>query len=195
MNRNTKIILGILIAAMTLCSCLGIEIYILFRSAGPVFEQSVSMSDDAEQIARIGAKIAEYDLPPGYEGSVGSSFFWFDMVVFAPADRSGRPNLGLTRFSNKMGATREQMERQMEASINFQSQRDLGAESVEFVERTIRDQTVILTVREGMNEDGQEMRHISGVFEGQYGMVLIFIAGRTETWDEEVVDMFLDSIR
>ncbi|MFC1975522.1 hypothetical protein ACFLXQ_03880 [Chloroflexota bacterium] len=195
MSRNTKIIIGVVVGLVVLCVCLGVEAAVLFRSATPLIQKSVSVSEDPEEIAEIAKDIVDYDLPPGYREQFGMSFFSFDFVGFGPTD-SKSPGIMLMQFPNNAGLSQEEMELQMHQSLQQQTgQRDWQMQVVDQLTTTIRDQTVTLTISEGTDDKGENMRQISGTFEGKNGIVLLMIMGKQQTWDQESIDAFLSSLR
>jgi hypothetical protein len=52
-----------------------------------------------------------------------------------------------------------------------------------------------LIVREGVTDDGEQMRQVTGLFEGKDGPALLMVAGEVDAWDTEMVDRFIASIR
>ena len=59
----------------------------------------------------------------------------------------------------------------------------------------IRGEDAMLTIREGQNSDGTKIRQATAQFKGNEGEALLMIMGPKQTWDETLVDTFIQSIR
>jgi hypothetical protein len=195
MSRNTKIALGIIGLLVISCICIcGISFFLL-QSAGTLMEQS--LVTDPAQVSNIGSKIAQYELPAGYSQNFGMSLFGFDLVgLTAGEDESKAPLIFMMQFPTWANMDEAQMEQQLQQSIGQQiGNQDLQLQVVDQATATIRDQPVTLTTREGTNSEGQSLRQVTGVFQGQGGPVLLMILGNTQTWDQAAIDRFIASIR
>ena len=164
MSRGTKIILGVIVGCIILCICLSIEVGVLLRSAAPIVDKAVSITEDEKEIAQIASDIVDYELPPDYLGQIGMSFFSFDIVGFGPPQARG-PMIILMQIPQGSGMSQAQMEQQLHQSLQRQGQRqDMNLEVVDQITTTIRDQTVVLTIREGADDEHTPIRQVSGVF-------------------------------
>ena len=197
MSRNTKIALGIIAGLVFLCICVGIIAYVALNRAGQVVGEAVegAIAEEPAKVAQIAQGIADYKLPPGYREQFGMSFFGFDMVAFGPAESTDQMIM-LMQFPESAGLNQAEMEQQMKQSLQQQRGRqDIPMQEVDQVQRTIRDQTVTLTVSEGTDSDGKTMRQMSGAFQGKNGVVLLMIMGQKQTWDQRAIDAFMASLR
>lgn len=197
MSRNTKIALGIIVGLVFLCICVGVIAYVALNRAGQVVGEAVegAIADDPAEVAQIAQGIVEYKLPPGYREKFGMSFFGFDMVAFGPAESTDQMIM-LMQFPESAGLNQAEMEQQMKQSLQQQrGQQNIEMQIVDQIQRTIRDQTVTLTVSEGTDSDGTVMRQMSGVFQGKNGMVLLMIVNEKQHWDQGIADAFIASLR
>jgi hypothetical protein len=62
-------------------------------------------------------------------------------------------------------------------------------------ETTVRGQPVTLRLFEGTDENGRQVRQAVCAFTGKSGDLLLAMVTSKETWDQAVVDRFLQSIR
>lgn len=58
----------------------------------------------------------------------------------------------------------------------------------------VRGQETTLVVSEGVSHDGQRYRSASALFEGNDGLALVNISGPANTWDQAMVDTFIESL-
>jgi ribosomal protein S6E (S10) len=197
MSRNTTIAISVIAGLVFLCICVGIIAYVALNRAGQVVGEAVegAIADDPAEVAQIAQGIVEYKLPPGYREQFGMSFFGFDMVAFGPAESTDQMIM-LMQFPESAGLNQAEMEQQMKQSLQQQRGRqDIPMQEVDQVQRTIRDQTVTLTISEGTDSDGTAMRQMSGVFQGKNGAVLLMIVSKKQNWDQQAIDAFMTSLR
>ncbi len=193
MSRNTKIALGVVGGLALLCICVCVIAFAGTSYFGATMAQSITT--ETEDVAAIGAGIADYDIPSGYAEQMGMSFFIFDMVGITPT--SGQtPMIMLMQFPDWMSGNQAQMQEQ----IQQQLQQQTGSGNISFTiieEKTtvIRDQEVILTIQEGTDSSGQTIRQAFAIFQGKGGPTVLMAMGEVERWDQTALDSFIDSIR
>jgi hypothetical protein len=196
MNRTTKIVIGVIVGLLVLCGCCCLAGSVATPMLlGPVMEQAASMTENPQEIAQIAGNIVDYELPSGYTEQFAMSFLGFDIVAFGQEDMSEQIII-LMQMPEMFGLNPDEMMREMEKSLQQQTgQQAVDMQYVDSVQTTIRDQNVTLTVQEGTDGDGTAIRQVTGVFAGQNGVAMLMIVGPTQTWDQEVVDTFLSSLR
>ena len=183
-------------ALIALCVCIGISAYV---GGQYVLEQNFAVYEQSAEIAEMAQGIVDYRLPPGYTEQFGMSIFGFDMAAF------GSPNLQngaggtlilLAQFPKSLGLNQDDMQQQMEEALQQQSgQNDMQLAVVGQTTAIIRDQTVPLVIREGTDDEGHQIRQITGVFEGKGGTVMLMIMGSIQQWDQNAIDTFIASLR
>jgi hypothetical protein len=189
MNDNRKWLIGIGVVA-GLCLCAAVVALLVLREAGSRLSQS--FSTDPTAVAAVGSRIAEFDVPPGYEQSMAMSFLVYDMVALSPvSDSSYGVIIMMMQFTGPGTADPEEMQQAMQQQAG-QSQ---GASTVvETRQDTIRGQEVVITVSESYSE-GFTFRQWVTVFQGNAGPTMLMIQGPVEAWDEQLVTEFIHSIR
>jgi len=191
MNRNTKIALGVVGALTAGCAGLAVVGYQGAKMAGEAI--SSSTTNDPDQVAAIAAEIADFDLPPGYAGRVGMSILGNRMAGFGGASATGgQPTLMLMEYPAGGMVDPEQLKRQMSASA--------GEKHSEFVpvetrEMSIRGETSTVTRSRGTDEYDEELYQEVALFQTEDGMGLFMAMGPVGTWNQQVVDNFLKSLR
>lgn len=193
MSRNAKIALAVGGGLLLVCICAGAVGLLAINQFGRTISRSVVT--DPTQAAAAGDNIASFEIPPGYEQSA-MRLFGFDMVFISQPGQDSRSLIMLMQFPKNAGLTEEQMEQQMQQAMERQmnwgnlSLSKVGEEQVE-----IRGEPVTLTVREGSDSNGTQVRQMSGVFTGNGGPALIMIMGPIDSWDQDMVDNFIASIQ
>ena len=195
MNRNTKILLGVIGGLLILCCIIGgitmaVLPMITERTIGEAF------MDDPEQVAAVGQSIVSYELPSGYEEQMAMDLFGFNMVMIASADEE---MLIMLMELPDVGHMPDEEELRQQMGDAFASQGGGSAQNLTLVdteEVVINDQRVTLATYEGTDERGQEIRQVVTAFLTQRGSTAaIMIMGATAEWNEEDVDAFIRSLR
>ena len=181
--------LGILAAICVLCCGAAVLGTVLLGKFGSDATKSLTSPQAGKAIA---AKIADYDLPAGYKESGGLDMV-YQMVVITSS--SSRMSIILMQFPSGVSATEEEMERQMQSSLN-QQQNNYTWTQVEERKVTIKGKEVTINVQEGTSTSSYyTMRREIGVFQGKQGLVMLMAMGDASDWDGASLDQFLASIR
>lgn len=192
MSRGLKITLVVVAIALFLCCVAGLGVTLLgTRLAGRAF------ITNPDRVAQVGADIAGYDVPPGYEEMFAMNLAGVKMVAIGPTDLTADfMVILLMQFSAGMEISRQEMERQMERAMAQQI--GLGGADLEVVGRAqafIKGESVTMTVREGVADDGDRLRQVTGLFQGRGGTAMLTVMGKETAWDQPLLDRFLASIR
>ena len=192
-NKNKWIWIG-LGAALLFCGCAALAAFLVFRQAGKTIQEG--LKTDPESAAQAAHKIADYDLPPGYQEQMAMDIMFYSFVIIAP-DATGSttdPIIMLAQFS-QTGMDRKQMEQQLRQSFEQQfGQRGLDMQVVEVKTMVIRGEETEVTVFEGADANGYVMRQLVTSFTGKGGTAMLMIMGSPSAWDENVIDDFIESI-
>lgn len=192
MSRNTKIILGILAALIVICACTAVIMVILGQQVSKVAKEAIV--NDPAKVAEVADKIATYTAPPGYK-QTAMSILGFDMILLTPTDSQPDNMIILMQFPASANLSREEMEKQMQQSVNQQFKTgDFQMNVVDQTETLIRGETTTLTISEGTNSNGVTIRQVTGVFRGNNGTALVTIMAPADRWNQDQVDAFLRSI-
>jgi len=187
-SKTVWIVVGV-IAGLCLIAC--VIGFFVFRQVG-----SKMIKTNPADVATVSDKIAEYDMPPGFEAKASMSLFVYDMVVLAPTQPGANSMMIIMmQFSSGANMSREEMQQQMQQA--YQQQGGAGGVQMQVVEtreETIRSETVTVTISEGTTE-GVTLRQWMTVFRGNGGPTVLMIQGATSDWDEELVTNFIHSIR
>jgi len=192
MSRGLKIALVVVAIALFLCCVAGLGVALLgTRLAGRAF------ITNPDRVAQVGGEIAGYDVPPGYEEMFAMNVAGIKMVAISPAEPvADFMVIMLMQISAGMEISREEMERQMERALAQQI--GLGGADLEVVgqeQAFIKGESVTMTVREGVADDGDRLRQVTGLFQGRGGPAMLTVMGKETAWDQPLLDRFMASIR
>jgi hypothetical protein len=68
-------------------------------------------------------------------------------------------------------------------------------ETIGMTTTTVRGQSTTMRWLEGTDQNGQAVKQLACMFEGKSGEVILVMVASQATWDQEMVDDFLKSIR
>lgn len=202
MSRNTKNLVIILIAAIVFC-ILGVVAAI--GGAGLLADRFTkqNIATEPDKVQKMANEFINYQLPANYVEKMGIDFVVYKMVLFGEAsdvDANGstklsKPIIFLTHFQTTQGMTPEEMTKQMQKSIEQQSDsKGISFKIVETRNITIDGEEVPLTVSEGEDPSGRAYRQWISTFAGKSGMVILIIQGKVSDWDEASYNEFLSSL-
>lgn len=189
-RRRVKIIVAIVLVLLMACVCCGgvalMSIWSIDRA----------MVTDPTQAAQLGSEIADYTLPAGYSEMFGMRLMGMDMLAIAP--NPPQPD-GMVIFLIKVpendAIDQQTLQKQIEGALQQQSAFQSLKLTLDDVEtRTVNGQEVTLTYRKGENGVGTPYRQVSALFDVTGGRVLLLAQGSTAEWDQQALDVLLDSI-
>ena len=189
MNRTTKVILVIISSLLAICLCIAATGFIAVRSAGWVLGRA--FETDPESVAQVGDDIAGYDLPAGFGSAHVAQLAGFSLVSYTGAD--GHSHIMLFQAPQILKLDQAELERQMRTASGKDAWTELTV--VERQPCQIRGEQTTLVISEGNNHDGQRYRSASALFTGEGGPALVNLSTPADSWDQETVDAFIDSLR
>jgi hypothetical protein len=192
MSRGLRIALILVAIVLFLCCVAGLGITLLgTRLVGRAF------ITNPDRVQAVGREIADYDVPPGYDEMFAMNVLGMQMVAIGPHDPAANTMaIMLAQFPAGVGISQQEIERQMKQALARQI--GLGGANMTVVGQeqvVIRGESVTLTVREGIAEDGEPMRQVTGLFQGKEGPAMLMVIGEANTWDQATLDRFIASIR
>jgi len=192
-NKNRNIWIAVAVVGVLCLVACGVA-FLVFRQVGT--QVGEVFNTDPADVSAVSDKIAQYDLPPGYEAQMSMSLFVYDMVVIGSSQTgSSSMMIMLMQFNNGAGLDQAQMEEQMRQAFEQQGgQPGMQMKVVETREETIRGEQVIVTISEGASQ-GITLRQWITVFKGNGGPTMLMIQGTTGDWDDELIADFIHSIR
>lgn len=191
MSRNTKIVVGIIAGILVLCC---IIVIVAYFALGPLLRGMSEGFDNPEAGAEVAESIIDYELPAGYEEQGAMNLLGFRMAFISGAGEQSM--IMLAEFPSSLAGDEEQMQQQMrDAFANQTGSQNVNLEFVGSEDIIINGHEVALGTYEGSDDQGNRLRQLLAVFEaksGSPGMLMIF--GDQDSWDEDGIGRFLDSL-
>lgn len=189
---NRVMIVAASVAGMLLVCCVGVW------ALAPNLRRIISApfwKTDSQLTSQAAHRFVDYDLPPNYQEL--TVLAWQDQyvaVIIAHRERPGDMIFmgGVTegiidveewRIRYEESLSREMADRRYDTQLT-------GTQQV-----TIRGQPTTLRLFEGTDESGRRVRQVVCAFSGKSGDMLLGIVAGRDTWDQSMVDSFLQSIR
>lgn len=150
---------------------------------------------DPQLTAQAAHKMIDYDLPPGYqELKVLTIRDYNAPVIIAHRERPGDMIYigGVIEGIIGVDEWRIRYEENLSKEVG---DRRYKTQVVGTQKTTIRGQPVTLRFFEGTDENGRKIKQVVCGFAGKSSDVLMAIVASQETWDQAMVDRFLQSIR
>lgn len=197
MDKTTKTVLIVIGVIVVLCACAVVAVFVTglwtFNTIARVSEQSVS--GIPQEVVRVGADIADFEVPEGFGSPYGVHFGEVFMLVYT--SQSERSHILLAQFPEGAGMDAEEMLRQLEGSpgnpdrIWFRSETEL----IEQRPITIRGEQTALSIHEGTSSEGATYRMAIAPFPGRGGPALAMVVAPVDEWDIAAVEEFFASIQ
>lgn len=172
MNRNKKIILGILGGMLVLCLCIVGGGYLAIRNG----LKSMAV-DNPTQVAAMAKDMVDYQLPNGYKEQYVINFGFMKMLEITdgtkPMTNASRPWFLFAQMPNDPNIDPEEVRLQIELSMERQNQQNFKVHLVGQQKAVIRGQDVTFVVYEGTDENNVSIREMaSTTFTGKSGLLI-----------------------
>ncbi len=193
MSKNTKIaliVVGILALICAIaCAVVGISGYFAAQQVG------TSLITNPAQADEKGHTIVDYQIPSDFTEASGMSLLGMDMVMYM--DPKGGMGIFIMQMPAGTDVDPDAMQQQLQSSASSQNTQLENVEQVGTQDVTINGETVTLIIQEGTTEtDNVKTRQMIGVFTGKNGNpAFLMIMGPVKSWDNEMIDSFLDSMK
>lgn len=150
---------------------------------------------DAQLAAQAAHKMIDYDLPPDYQESQVLNIQGQGAAVIIAHRERPEDMIFIEDVTEGIIGNDE-----WEASYETRLSREMGVrryntQQVGTQQTTVRGQLTTLRLFEGTDENGRKIRQVVCGFSGKSGDLLLVIVATQETWDQAIVDRFLQSIR
>ena len=145
---------------------------------------------DADRVDAIAHRIADFDLPVGYETDYVMDLLDYTVAAYKSADEQSH----LAFVQAPPGIIPD--EAVMAGYIPNASRHENwhAASLISTNQLTIRDELATLTLSERLNGEGVLYRSINLVFQGRKGTALLVINQPAERWDADAINAFIASI-
>jgi hypothetical protein len=193
-NKNKWIWIGLGAALLFCCGAVLVAGLVFWQAERKLQE---GMKTDPAAAAEAAHKIADYDLPEGYQEQVAMEIMVYSFAVIGPQNSQGISNGPIFMLAQfQAGVNEEQMEKQLRQSFEQQAgNRSLSMKLVKVEDKTIRGEETQVATYEGTDENGLVLRQVITSFPGKDGTAMLMIMGSVSQWDQDLVDDFIESIR
>lgn len=195
MSKNMKIVLGVMAVLLAACCLLGGALALLVPRMAESFVDN-ALTENPEEAAEVAQGIVDYTLPPGYSEQIAMNFAGIKMAVIVPQATGSGMIIMLMEYPAAFAGDPQEMQRQMETSMAQQSgYRGMNMNAVTTQEVMINGESTVLTVMEGNDDAGNQLRQVAGVFESKAGApAMLMIMGDLTSWDADAYDSFIQSM-
>lgn len=186
----------LLAGAVMLCGLIGLAYYTLQGPLRSALSARFWKTDpvQADEVARA---LLDFDLPPGYQPEKVMKLkeeASADAVILAsqahPSDM-----IFIGRTPDGILANEDWRTKYEERGARAIADQLYDTETISTTTTTIRGQPVTLRLLEGTDQNGQSVKQLACMFQGKSGEILLVIVAGQTTWDQAMVDHFLNSIR
>jgi hypothetical protein len=188
-TRTILIILGVLV----LCCCIVLGGGYLLTRYGFEYLGNTMIVQDPAQISQVSDKLADYDLPPGYEEEFVMDILGIQ-ALFSFNGNNGSM-ITMMQINTSLYGDSESTRQQFQDSFLQQFQTDnIQFTAVDQRPIEIRGDQTTLYEYEGSDSQGNQFRQWTTVFEGKNGTVMLMIVGSKNTWDDAEMEAFIQSM-
>ena len=197
MNKTTKTVLITIGSILVLCACVAAAVFAtgLWSFGRFVNFSEQSVSESPQVAVRVGAEIADYEVPQGFVSAYGVHLG--DLTLFGYQSPSARSHILLAQFPEGTSIDLDEMLRRIQEVSgdpnNIWSNTDMTL--VEQRPVTIRGQETMLSISEGTSSEDVPYRKATATFQGRGGTALVMVAGPVGECDIEIVEEFVSSIQ
>lgn len=188
MTRSHRIILNLTVGAFITLMSIFFTGFISLRLAN--WGLSRITEDEPTTVAEVGRSIAGYDVPAHYQGEYAMQVADFSLVAYRNTNQAG--HIYLIQFPEAIEVDPGALAQQLHEMADTNSWTELVV--VYHIPCSIRGQETTLVISEGFNHDRQRYRSASAVFAGNEGQALVNISGPADSWDQAMVDTFVQSL-
>jgi hypothetical protein len=151
----------------------------------------VSIDATPKEVADMATKIANFDIPKGYQPEFSTSLNGYIVVSYNPGD--GHSHLYLIQSDNEDDGEKLSNMLDQIAPGSYDPQTRMTV--LETVPVSVRGQEETLVISEGTTSEGETYRQAAVAFQGRGGPALLVISEPVERWDRTRVDSLLASIQ
>jgi hypothetical protein len=191
-SKTTRTILIVLGVFVVCCCCVIGGGYLAMRYGFEYFADSMIVQDPA-QISQVSDKLADYDLPPGYEEEFVMDIFGIQALFIINEFEASM--ITMMQFNDNIYGDSEATRQQFQDSFLQEFQTDkIQFTPVDQWQIEIRGEQTTLYENEGSDSQGNQFRQWVTVFDGENGSIFLMIVGSKSTWNDAEMEAFIQSI-
>jgi hypothetical protein len=189
-NRLAILVAGVL--GVLLVCCIGVA------ALAPNLRRIIQApfwKTDAQLAAQAAHKMIDYDLPLDYQESQVLNIQGQDAAVIIAHRERPEDLIFIEGVLEGIVANDEWRAKSETRLAREMGVRRYNTQAVGTQQMTVRGQPTTLRLFEGTDENGRKIRQVVCGFSGKSGDLLMAMVASQDTWDQAMVDRFLQSIR
>lgn len=186
MNNRNRTILFVISGLLAACLILGAAGWLATRAA--LDRLADFASDDPGLVSQVGRSIAFFELPPGF--GHGQAIHQPDYAIVTYTGADGRSHITLFQVAADAAVQAGDLQTYLRQLTAL----DEPGAPLEHYTVDVRGQHADLIISDGQNDHGP-YRTATLLFDGLGGPALASITMPQPTWDQEMVDTFIGSVR
>ena len=198
MSKTTKTILIIVGSLLVLCACTSA---VLLGTGAWSIGRLVQFAEDntterPQEVSQIASKIAQFDVPEGFNKQYGMQIGSWSLVQYMTADEE--TILFVTQFPAGTSVNVNELMRQIQSNSRNPNSPwyNMDTTLVEQKPVTIHGQDTTLNISEGTTKEGVFYRMANAEFQGNgEGPALFLLVSPADQWDNQLVEDFIASIQ
>lgn len=151
----------------------------------------VEATNDSQHVTDTASKIADFDLPAEYVPEFSAAMSGYTVAAYKGP--SGPSHLFL--IQSEKASDGSELEKMLNQLAPGSSDPSTGMTVIENHTAIVRGQEANVIISEGLNSDNITYRQATVGFQGKGGPALLVFSDTVESWNQETVDAFLQSIR
>ena len=197
MDKTTKTVLIVISSVLVLCACTVITVFVTglwtFRTIAKATTQTIS--ENPQVVVRVGAEIADYEIPPEFGSPV--SVHIGDMTMLRYTSRDEMSYIVIAQFPEGTSVNVEEMLRLMEEGTGDPKNVWYSTDTTILEQKpvTICGRMTTLNISDGTSLQGLSYRYATATFYGRGGPALVMVASPVDDWDMQMVERFISTIQ
>ncbi len=189
-SNTTKIILIVVAVLLVLCLISCVVGGLIFARIGTSVSQSIEA--EPEDVASNIEKIADIDIPAGFNPGTSMSILGMTFVIYENSAEDSA--LVVFQMPTAMELTDDNIQT-LQDQMEKQSGRQLeNYEIIDQYDTTIRGEPGKVIIQEGTS-NGVAFRQMLVVFQGKSGLAMMSIFGPSSSWNQAAYDQMVQSIQ
>jgi len=197
MDKSTKTALIIIGVVLLVTAVISVTILVtgLWAFGRFVNWAERSVSESPQVTLRVGAEIADYQVPEGFGSPLSVHFGEVTMIGYKSTNE--KSHILLAQFPDGTSINVDEMLRIISEGSNDPTSIWYNTETTLLEQNpvTIRGQDCTLNISEGTSAEGVTYRSAIATFDGRSGPALVLIASPMDQWDIEMIETFISSIQ
>jgi hypothetical protein len=193
MDKTTKIILIVLASIFILCICASLALVATGLTTFGLFRNSTSnnVTMVTGEGVRVGAEIADYQVPDGYNSAYYLHFG--NIIVIGHDSASKKAHIILAQFPDGTSINFDEIYKLIQEGSNTPGSiwYDGDMKTIDRIPVTINGQDTTLIINEGESSDGETYRMATANFEGRGGPAVLIVVAPLDEWDMQIVDQMI----